>query len=72
MFAGIGQVIVLLAITLFIQIKKRDPKIPLESTASYRRLNHNQAEQKRLHQVSNLNTTIVVVLVSSQTTSTIQ
>jgi hypothetical protein len=30
MFAGIGQVIVVLAITLFIQIKKRDPKIPLE------------------------------------------
>jgi len=48
MFAGIGQVIVLLAITLFIQIKKRDPKTPLKSTASYRRLNHNQAEQEKI------------------------
>jgi hypothetical protein len=30
MLSGKGQVIVVVAITLFIQIKKRDPKIPLK------------------------------------------
>jgi hypothetical protein len=30
MLSGIGQEIVVVAITLFIQIKKRDPKIPLK------------------------------------------
>jgi len=48
MLSGSGQEIVVVAISLFIQIKKRDPKIPLKVPLLNVGLIHNQAEP-RLH-----------------------
>jgi len=48
-FAGIGQVIVVLAITLFIQIKKRYPKIPLKTPLLIVGLHNIVNQSLRLH-----------------------
>jgi uncharacterized radical SAM superfamily protein len=62
MLLGKGQVIVVVAITLFIQIKKR---VPERTLLKYRFYVGLIKPTSCLHQVSNFNTTIVVVHIRS-------